>query len=97
LGVNLTARPPGATSCLWKLLILVGNPCLQYYQALFFSLFSAEAFILDYQTQQYNLFPILATAFAFRFTGVHVINMFFKIQDDINLGNLDSLPEVILL
>ncbi|XP_064651939.1 peroxisomal acyl-coenzyme A oxidase 1-like [Lineus longissimus] len=53
-----------------------------------------EAFILDYQTQQYNLFPVLATAYAFRFTGVHVVDMFFKIQDDINLGNLESLPEL---
>lgn len=53
-----------------------------------------EPQILDYQAQQYKLFPLLATAYAFTFVGQYMKNMYNRITGDINQGDFSELPEV---
>ena len=49
---------------------------------------------MDYQTQQYKLLPLLASAYALSSTGVAMMMMFVQVRGQIEEGNLDSLPEV---
>ncbi|XP_050775276.1 peroxisomal acyl-coenzyme A oxidase 1 isoform X1 [Gopherus flavomarginatus] len=53
-----------------------------------------EPQILDYQTQQYKLFPLLATAYAFHFVGAYMKMTYHRITGDINEGDLSELPEL---
>ncbi|XP_056673097.1 peroxisomal acyl-coenzyme A oxidase 1 isoform X2 [Monodelphis domestica] len=53
-----------------------------------------EPQILDFQTQQYKLFPLLATAYAFQFVGAYMKETYHRINVDINQGNLSELPEL---
>uniref|UniRef100_A0A3B4ADM2 Acyl-coenzyme A oxidase n=1 Tax=Periophthalmus magnuspinnatus TaxID=409849 RepID=A0A3B4ADM2_9GOBI len=53
-----------------------------------------EPQILDYQTQQYKLFPLLATAYAFSFVGQYMTETYYRISGDINQGDLSELPEL---
>ncbi|XP_053309460.1 peroxisomal acyl-coenzyme A oxidase 1 isoform X1 [Spea bombifrons] len=53
-----------------------------------------EPQILDFQTQQYKLFPLLATAYAFQFVGSYMSQTYHRITGDIQQGNLNELPEL---
>uniref|UniRef100_A0A8D2QS40 Acyl-coenzyme A oxidase n=1 Tax=Zosterops lateralis melanops TaxID=1220523 RepID=A0A8D2QS40_ZOSLA len=53
-----------------------------------------EPQILDYQTQQYKLFPLLATAYAFHFVGAYIKNTYQRVSGDISTGDLSELPEL---
>ncbi|XP_051568021.1 peroxisomal acyl-coenzyme A oxidase 1 isoform X2 [Myxocyprinus asiaticus] len=53
-----------------------------------------EPQILDYQTQQYKLFPLLATAYAFHFVGQYMSKTYHRISGDINQGDFSGLPEL---
>ncbi|XP_041073318.1 peroxisomal acyl-coenzyme A oxidase 1 isoform X4 [Carcharodon carcharias] len=53
-----------------------------------------EPQILDYQTQQYKLFPLLVTAYAFRFVGSFMREMYHRITGDMNDGDYSQLPEL---
>ncbi|XP_077379444.1 peroxisomal acyl-coenzyme A oxidase 1 isoform X2 [Festucalex cinctus] len=53
-----------------------------------------EPQILDYQTQQYKLFPVLAMAYAFTFVGQYMNQTYHRITGDINQGDLSELPEL---
>ncbi|XP_068119871.1 peroxisomal acyl-coenzyme A oxidase 1 isoform X1 [Hyperolius riggenbachi] len=53
-----------------------------------------EPQILDYQTQQYKLFPLLAAAYAFNFVGSYMSQTYHRITGDIQQGNLSELPEL---
>lgn len=53
-----------------------------------------EPQILDYQTQQYKLFPLLATAYAFTFVGQYMGQTYHRITEDINQGDLSEMPEL---
>ncbi|XP_067403689.1 peroxisomal acyl-coenzyme A oxidase 1 isoform X2 [Emydura macquarii macquarii] len=53
-----------------------------------------EPQILDYQTQQYKLFPLLAAAYAFQFVGAYMKKTYHRITDGINQGDLSELPEL---
>ncbi|XP_077426158.1 peroxisomal acyl-coenzyme A oxidase 1 isoform X2 [Vanacampus margaritifer] len=53
-----------------------------------------EPQILDYQTQQYKLFPVLAMAYAFTFVGQYMNQTYHRITGDINQGDLSQLPEL---
>ncbi|XP_057700125.1 peroxisomal acyl-coenzyme A oxidase 1 isoform X2 [Corythoichthys intestinalis] len=53
-----------------------------------------EPQILDYQTQQYKLFPVLAMAYAFTFVGQYMNQTYHRITGDINLGDFSELPEL---
>ena len=50
--------------------------------------------MLDYQTQQFKLLPLLASAYAQCFAGHFMTKMYFEVMEAIAEGNLDSLPEV---
>ncbi|XP_075794518.1 peroxisomal acyl-coenzyme A oxidase 2 [Pelodiscus sinensis] len=54
----------------------------------------AEAKILDYQTQQQKLLPLLATAYALHFMNAYVNKFYSKGYTEIREGNFDSLPEL---
>lgn len=54
-----------------------------------------EPQILDYQTQQYKLFPLLATAYAFTFVGQYMRQTYHRITEDINQGDFSEMPEVL--
>ncbi|XP_062976396.1 peroxisomal acyl-coenzyme A oxidase 1 isoform X2 [Elgaria multicarinata webbii] len=53
-----------------------------------------EPQILDYQTQQYKLFPLLATAYAFHFVGAYMKDTYRRITGNITQGDLSELPEL---
>ncbi|XP_051240041.1 peroxisomal acyl-coenzyme A oxidase 1 isoform X3 [Dicentrarchus labrax] len=53
-----------------------------------------EPQILDYQTQQYKLFPLLAMAYAFTFVGQYMSQTYQRISGDINEGDFSELPEL---
>ncbi|XP_003724010.1 peroxisomal acyl-coenzyme A oxidase 1 isoform X3 [Strongylocentrotus purpuratus] len=53
-----------------------------------------EAKILDYQSQQLKIFPNLATAFAFIFTGREMMKHYFESLAEMDEGNYSSLPEL---
>ncbi|KAM8946790.1 peroxisomal acyl-coenzyme A oxidase 1 isoform 1-T1 [Pelodytes ibericus] len=53
-----------------------------------------EPQIMDFQTQQYKLFPLLATAYAFQFVGSYMSQTYHRITGDIHQGNLSELPEL---
>ncbi|KAK1330812.1 hypothetical protein QTO34_008750 [Cnephaeus nilssonii] len=53
-----------------------------------------EPQILDFQTQQYKLFPLLATAYAFHFVGAYMKETYHRINEDIGHGDLSELPEL---
>uniref|UniRef100_A0A1A7XSA5 Acyl-coenzyme A oxidase n=1 Tax=Iconisemion striatum TaxID=60296 RepID=A0A1A7XSA5_9TELE len=53
-----------------------------------------EPQILDYQTQQYKLFPLLATAYAFSFVGQYMTKIYHRISESINDGDFSELPEL---
>uniref|UniRef100_A0A3Q3EMN4 Peroxisomal acyl-coenzyme A oxidase 1 n=1 Tax=Labrus bergylta TaxID=56723 RepID=A0A3Q3EMN4_9LABR len=55
---------------------------------------SPEPQILDYQTQQYKLFPLLAMAYAFHFVGQYMKETYLRISGDINEGDFSKLPEL---
>ncbi|XP_008511549.1 peroxisomal acyl-coenzyme A oxidase 1 isoform X3 [Equus przewalskii] len=53
-----------------------------------------EPQILDFQTQQYKLFPLLATAYAFQFVGAYMKETYLRINEGIGQGDLSELPEL---
>lgn len=60
----------------------------------FFSISDPEPQILDFQTQQYKLFPLLATAYAFHFVGRYMKETYLRINESIGQGDLSELPDV---
>lgn len=55
---------------------------------------SEETTILNYQTQQYKLLPLLAIAYAFHFTKTEMMKMYYNMKADLKAGNFSSLAEV---
>ena len=53
-----------------------------------------ETQVLNYQTQQYKILPLIATAYAVVLTGQYMMKMFLQTQSKIAEGNFESLPEV---
>ena len=54
----------------------------------------SELQVLDYKTQQYALLPVLATSYAFWFTSFEIAKLYFRVQMEINDGNLSNAQEV---
>eukprot|EP01099_Mayorella_cantabrigiensis_P001461 TRINITY_DN1639_c0_g3_i1.p1 TRINITY_DN1639_c0_g3~~TRINITY_DN1639_c0_g3_i1.p1 ORF type:complete len:692 (-),score=149.44 TRINITY_DN1639_c0_g3_i1:253-2328(-) len=50
--------------------------------------------ILNYQTQQYKLLPLLAIAYAFHFTKTEMMRMYYTMRSDLKAGKFSSLSEV---
>ena len=53
-----------------------------------------EAQVLDYTTQQAQLFPLLATAFAFHFTGTYMKKLYYKNLEQLSAGDISLLKDV---
>eukprot|EP00478_Filoreta_tenera_P000678 GABV01000683.1.p2 GENE.GABV01000683.1~~GABV01000683.1.p2 ORF type:complete len:379 (+),score=94.90 GABV01000683.1:106-1137(+) len=55
-----------------------------------------EPQVLDYQMQQYRLFSLLATAYAFKFAGQEMSSLYAQLQKDLSSPAVDTsnLPEV---
>jgi hypothetical protein len=53
-----------------------------------------EPQVMDYQAQQHKLFLQLASAYAFWFAGQHMQYLYITINDEVQSGNVDLLPEV---
>ncbi|XP_053576927.1 peroxisomal acyl-coenzyme A oxidase 2 [Bombina bombina] len=53
-----------------------------------------EAKILDYQTQQHKLLPLVATSYAIYFTATYVSKVYEQVYQEIKANNFESLPEL---
>ncbi|XP_064382734.1 peroxisomal acyl-coenzyme A oxidase 1-like isoform X1 [Halichondria panicea] len=53
-----------------------------------------EVQVMDYQTQQLKLLPLIATAYALNISGIDMMRTYYQIQSEIMDGNFDSLPEL---
>ena len=53
-----------------------------------------EAQVIDYQTQQEKLFPLMAAAFGFLFTGNFMQMEYNRISADIEKGRMDEMQSV---
>jgi len=55
---------------------------------------AGEVKILEYQTQQYRIFPQMARAIAFRFGGIFLLEMYQKVMGQIRQGNTEALADL---
>ncbi|KAE9552040.1 hypothetical protein FO519_004731 [Halicephalobus sp. NKZ332] len=55
---------------------------------------AGEVKILDYQTQQYRIFPHIARAIAFRFGGIFLLDMYQRVMGQIKQGNTEALADL---
>ena len=55
---------------------------------------SQEVKVLDYQTQQHRLFPAIARSYAFIFCGFETIQMYEKLQNEMNSGNVSLMADL---
>ena len=53
-----------------------------------------EPQVLDYITQQHKLFPVLAMAYAFKFAGFALSDMFKVVMQEVESGKYTRLIEV---
>ncbi|PAV65318.1 hypothetical protein WR25_13044 isoform H [Diploscapter pachys] len=53
-----------------------------------------EVKILDYQTQQHRLFPMLARSFAFIFTGVETRKLYYRVLQELDKGKVSNLADL---
>ncbi|KNC56449.1 peroxisomal acyl-coenzyme A oxidase 1 [Thecamonas trahens ATCC 50062] len=53
-----------------------------------------EMVVLDYTMQQHRLLILLATAYAFHFTGEYMMELYRRLQADLEDNDLSVLPEV---
>lgn len=53
-----------------------------------------EPAIIDYVTQQYKLFPNIATCFAFQYAATWLWDTYNNVTGELEIGNLGNLPEV---
>ena len=60
----------------------------------FLSSSGPETQVLDYQTQQYKLLPLLSVAYALNMAGVYMFRLYLTCRSEIAEGNLESMPEV---
>ena len=68
---------------------------LQQYIYMIYRFRGKEPQVLDYQTQQYKLLPLLATTYAFKFAAMGMSSIYSKISGEIDRGNLEALPQVL--
>lgn len=53
-----------------------------------------EPAIIDYVTQQYKLFPNIASCFAFQYAASWLWDTYNNVSGELEMGNLGNLPEV---
>ncbi|KAL3084073.1 hypothetical protein niasHS_009206 [Heterodera schachtii] len=55
---------------------------------------AGEVKVLDYQTQQYRLFPQIARVYAIAFTGIYIMDMYKSVMANINAGDASLLSDL---
>ena len=55
---------------------------------------SLEPQVIDFQTQQYKVLPVIATAYAYWFCGQALMQTFYKFQDDMKSNKFDLMLPV---
>jgi len=55
---------------------------------------AGEPQILDYQTQQYKIFPAIAISLAYKFAATWLWNVYNDVTSKLEEGDLERLPEV---
>ncbi|KAI1724238.1 acyl-CoA oxidase domain-containing protein [Ditylenchus destructor] len=55
---------------------------------------SEEVQILDYQNQQYRIFPQIANTIAFLLAASEIRSLYLKVTEQLTTGNIDLLPEL---
>lgn len=60
----------------------------------FFYISAGECQILDFQTQQYKIFPAIAISFAYKCAASWLWNIYKGVISMLNKGDLELLPEV---
>uniref|UniRef100_A0AC34PVX0 Acyl-CoA oxidase n=1 Tax=Panagrolaimus sp. JU765 TaxID=591449 RepID=A0AC34PVX0_9BILA len=55
---------------------------------------TGEVKILDYQTQQYRIFPQIARAIAFRFSGIYLLEMNNHVSKQLETGKTEELADL---
>jgi len=50
--------------------------------------------VLDYQTQQFKLLPLLASAYALTQAGISMMQQYITYRAQMSEGKLEGLPEV---
>lgn len=53
-----------------------------------------EPQIIDFITQQYKLFPNIATCFAFQYAANWLWDVYNNVTSELESGQMDNLPEV---
>jgi len=53
-----------------------------------------EPQILDYQTQQYKLFPVIATCIVYKLAAKWLWDRYSTVTSELGQGDLENLPEV---
>lgn len=56
-----------------------------------------EPLIIEYKTQQYKLFPHIASSFAMNFASRWIWEMYNNVTSELEQGDLERLPEVIYI
>jgi len=49
---------------------------------------------LDYQTQQYKIFPAIAISLAYKFAALWLWDVYNDVNSQLEQGDLERLPEV---
>jgi acyl-CoA oxidase len=52
---------------------------------------TGEVKVLDYQTQQYRIFPQIARGVAFRLSGSYIIQLYMQTMKDIKNGDVRQI------
>ena len=76
----------------WHRRLLVNCWIVSFY--LVFLCSAPEPQVMDYQTQQYKLFPLVATAYVYLFLGRKMEQMYTAANAQFMRGNTAALPEV---
>jgi len=59
-----------------------------------FYISAGESQILDYQTQQYKIFPAIAISLAYKFAASWLWDVYNNVTSQLEEGVLEQLPEV---
>jgi len=58
---------------------------------------AGESQILDYQTQQYKIFPAIAISLAYKFAASWLWDVYNNVTSQLEQGDLEQLPEVYIV
>ena len=68
--------------------------CIWKHSSQYFLYRGEEPQVLDYQTQQEKLFPLIAASYALMFTGNIMVQEYTRINQNIEQGNMEEMQVV---